>query len=97
MHITLSPVRMDETLSAERRGDTLVLNGVTVDFTDLPDGTMIELDPIEMPWIIGPVRREKGEIRLTLLCPHGPMAAGDHTHPAPLHINADGPIHLPSD
>jgi hypothetical protein len=97
MHITLSPVRMDELLNAERLGDTLVLNGVTVDFTDLPEGEMIEIDPVEMPWIIGPVRREKGEIRLTLLCPHGPMAAGKSAYPKPLHIKKDGPIDLPAD
>ena len=96
MHITLSPVRMDETLIAERFGDALVLNGVTVDFSDLPEGAMIEVDPIAIPWILGPLRRENGEIRLTLLCPHGPMAGDSQSYPAPLHLTEDGPIGLPS-
>ncbi len=36
MHITLSPVRLDETLTAAITGEVLTLNGETFDFTKLP-------------------------------------------------------------
>ena len=47
--------------------DLLTVNGDTFDFSAIPDGGFIEYVPCQ--WIVGPVRREGGEIILTLIQP----------------------------
>jgi len=97
MHITLSPVRLDETLTASLRGDVLSINGVEFDFNQLPDGATLPADAIDSEWIAGPVERIDGELRLTLRLPHGPNPSRAVAFPEPLHVTTDGPIDLPSD
>jgi hypothetical protein len=41
MRIKLSPMRADSTLSIERSGDSIRLNGVLLDFTQLEDGATL--------------------------------------------------------
>lgn len=97
MHITLSPVRLDETLTASRAGDVLTLNGVAFDFGPLPEGATLPAEAIDSEWIVGPVSRIDGDLHLTLRLPHGPNPSQAVAFPAPLTVLEDGPIDLPFD
>lgn len=97
MHITLSPVRMDETLTATRAGDVLILNGEAFDFGPLPDGATLPAEAIGSDWIIGPVERINGELHLTLRLPHGPNPIHSVAFPVPINVTTEGPIVLPTD
>jgi hypothetical protein len=97
MHITLSPVRLDETLAASLVGDVLTLNGAAFDFGPLPEGATLPAETIDSEWIVGPVSRIDGELHLTLLLPHGPNPSQDVAFPRPLVVMVDGEIDLPFD
>lgn len=97
MHITLSPVRMDETLAASRAGDVLTLNGEAFDFAQLPEGGTLPAEAIASDWIVGPVSRIDGDLHLTLRLPHGPNPSQAVAFPEPIHVTEDGPIALPFD
>ena len=97
MHITLSPVRMDETLTASRKGAGLTLNGIDFDFTQLPEGGTLPAEAIASDWISGPMSRIDGELHLTLRLPHGPNPSRKVAFPEPIHVTENGPIPLPFD
>lgn len=97
MHITLSPVRLDETLTASRAGDVLTLNRQTFDFGPLPEGATLPAEAIDSPWIVGPVSRIDGELHLTLRLPHGPNPSQAVAFPEPIKVTGNGPIALPAD
>lgn len=95
MIIYLSPVRMDEGLSAERAGDLLYLNGEVFDFGALLEGATLPREAIDSRWFAGPVERIDGELVLTLLLPHGPNAPEATRFPQPIKMTNDGSIGLP--
>lgn len=97
MHITPSPVRLDETLTVSSAGDVLSLNGVELDFGPLPEGATLPAEAINSEWIVGPVTRVNGELHLTLRLPHGPNPSQAVAFPEPIHATNDGPILLPTD
>ncbi|MCQ4302210.1 hypothetical protein NAV11_20030 [Pseudomonas songnenensis] len=97
MHITLSPVRLDETLAPTLSGDVLALNGQAFDFSSLPEGGTLPADAIASDWIVGPVSRIDGELHLTLRLPHGPNPSRAVAFPEPIRVTGDGPIALPTD
>jgi hypothetical protein len=97
MHITLSPVRLDGTLTASLSGDVLTLNSETFDFSQLPEGGTLPAEAIASDWITGPVSRVNGELHLTLRLPHGPNPSQAVAFPEPIHVTEDGPIPLPTD
>lgn len=97
MHITLSPVRLDETLTASVVGDVITLNGEPFDFGQLPEGATLPADAIASEHIIGPVERIDGELHLTLRLPHGPNPSQAVAFPEPIRVTQDGPIPLPFD
>jgi len=97
MHITLSPVRLDETLTASLIGDVLTLNGEPFDFTQLPEGATLPAEAIVSDWIVGPVSRIDGDLHLTLRLPHGPNPSRAVAFPEPVMVTQDGPIALPFD
>ena len=95
MHITLSPVRLDEPLAATRAGDVLTLNGEAFDFTQLPEVATLPAEAIDSDWIVGPVSRIDGELHLTLRLPHGPNPRQAVAFPEQVHVTEDGPVALP--
>lgn len=97
MRITLSPVRMDETLTATRSGDVLILNGEAFDFGLLPEGATLPAEAIDSDWIVGPVSRIDGDLHLTMRLPHGPNPSQAVAFPRPLVVMVDGEIDLPFD
>lgn len=95
MHITLSPVRLDETLTASLAGDVLTLNGESLDFSQLLEGATLPSEAIDSEWIVGPVSRIDGELHLTLRLPHGPNPSQAVAFPEPIIVTEDGPLELP--
>lgn len=97
MHITLSPVRMDEALTLSISGDVLTLNGEALDLSAIPEGATLPRDAVEgCPWLAGDISRIEGELHLALVLPHGARAPEETRFPAPLHITEDGPVTLPA-
>lgn len=86
MRLTLSPVRMDATLTAAALGDVLTLNGVAWDLATYAGGC---------DWIAGPPVLGPDGWAVTLILPHGPDAPEATRMPAPILVTGDGPIPLP--
>ncbi len=95
MQLTFLPTRSDTRLSLEKLGETLVFNGMALDFSSLTEGDILPPEAIGCDWIAGPVARENGEIAVSLMLPHGADAPEETRFPAPLHLLQDGPVALP--
>lgn len=97
MRINLSPqVRMD-TLEIIKAGDKLTINGELLDFTPLAEGDVLPAAAVECEFIIGDVRRQDGELQLTLLLPIAWDAPQSCAFPQPILNPADGRVPLPTD
>lgn len=97
MILSLSPLRVDISLSASLNGGILTLNGEAFDFSPLPEGATLPAEAIASDWIAGPVSRIDGELHLTLRLPHGPNPSQAVAFPKPLVVMVDGEIDLPFD
>jgi len=97
MQISLSPMRSDVTLTVVKNADVLTINGEAFDFTDLPDGATIPAGDVPCEWIVGPVERVAGWVRLTLVLPHGANPSEAVAFPRPLINPPDGALVLPAD
>ncbi|WP_069942549.1 tail fiber assembly protein [Pseudomonas putida] len=95
MIIKLSPVRSDSELTVFKQGDSLTVNGLTVDLSQLPDGATIPADAIGCEWIINQVDRINGQLTVSLSLPHGPDAPEAARFPADIIDPADGKVALP--
>ena len=95
MLINLSPTRSDNSLEIIRTGDTLTINGVPYDFSQLPNGATLPREAIGCEFIISDVSRINGEIELTLLFPISADASHEARFPQPMTINNDGQVVLP--
>ncbi|KGE01010.1 hypothetical protein [Rhizobium sp. YS-1r] len=97
MHISFSPMRRDNTLAISKSGDILTINGEAFDFSGLPDGATIPAGEVPCDWIVEPVERIGGDLRLTLILPHGADPSVDVAFPTPLINPPDGPLAIPFD
>jgi hypothetical protein len=95
LRIDLSPIRSDLRLALSRAGESLVVNGVRFDLPDLPDGGSLAAEELGLDFLLGEIRREGDDLRLTLLLPHGPEAGPDTLFPASVLVADDGPVALP--
>jgi hypothetical protein len=95
MQINWTPVRRDETLSIEKAGDALTINGETYDFAPLPDGATLPRAAVACDWLASDVERIGGEIHLTLVLPHGCNAPDQTRFPQPVEMIGDGPVPVP--
>ena len=95
MELTLVPMRRDDRLVLERRGEVLVLNGEDVDFSALPDGATLPRAAVDCAWLAADIHRENGVLRLALILPHGPKAPFQTRFPVPVTVTGDGPVALP--
>lgn len=97
MHITLVPIRSDDPpLVLSREGEALVIDGARFDFSPLAEGDVLPREAVACPRLASDVTREGGRIRLALVFPHGPGAAGAARFPAPVIDPAEGPVALPA-
>ena len=95
MLINLSPIRDDRVLNITKQGETLAINGVPFDFSQLPDGATLPREAIDCEFIVSDVNRVNGEIELTILLPHGANASHEARFPSPIIKNDDGQVVLP--
>lgn len=95
MLINLSPTRSDKLLSISKSADTLTINGVPYDFSQLPNGATLPREAINCEFIISDVSRINGEIELTILLPHGANASHEARFPEPITMTTDGQVVLP--
>lgn len=96
MRITFSPIRSDILmLEAVKSGDTLTVNGILFDFSQLQEGATLPADAIGSPMCCGPAERIGGELQVTLLLPIGPNPSQAQAFPQPITVTVDGPVPLP--
>ena len=95
MLINLSPTRSDKILSISKSADTLTINGVPYDFSQLPNGATLPREAINCEFIVSDVNRINGEIELTILLPHGADASHEARFPEPINMTNDGQVVLP--
>lgn len=98
MRISFSPQRRDDGLVLEKSsGDRLRINGELFNFNTLSDGDIIPSGVVPSEWIVGPVERIDGEVRLTIILPHGPNPSHAVAFPEPITVTDDGLIAVPFD
>lgn len=97
MKIKLSPVASDESLVVVKLGDTVKLNGTSLDFTRLADGATLPAEAISCPWINGAVDRVNGSLMITITMPHGADAGEQSRFPVDIVNPPDGHVPLPTD
>ncbi|WP_305955509.1 tail fiber assembly protein [Pseudomonas sp. p106] len=94
MIIKLSPVRSDLQLAVVKAGETLEVNGTSLDFSRLTDGATLPAEAVGCEFVIAPVERVNGDLVLTLMLPHSADAPEIARFPVDLHP-ADGQVQLP--
>ncbi|WP_295808871.1 hypothetical protein [uncultured Nitratireductor sp.] len=97
MRISFSPQRRDTTLELSRAGDVLTINGDPFDFSGVPEGASLPQEAIAGNWFVGPVERVAGQLRMTLVLPHGPNPSPAVAFPEALNVTSDGAIDVPFD
>ena len=97
MIINLSPQRRDDTITVIKTGDTITINGVAFDFSQLPEGATLPASAVDSEFFCGPVSRVGGELELTLLLPHGPNPSQAQAWPETITMTDDGDVPLPQD
>lgn len=97
MNINLSPQVRSDSLELLKAADKLTINGEVFDFTQLPEGSVLPAAAVDCEFIIGDVRREGGELQLTLLLPIAWDAPESCSFPQPILNPADGRVPLPTD
>ncbi|MNJ40967.1 Caudovirales tail fiber assembly protein [compost metagenome] len=89
------PVRSDTELAVTKAGDTLVINGVALDFSRLEEGSTLDAEAVGSDWIVQAVERVNGNLAVTLRLPHAANAPEIARFPVDIINPADGPVHLP--
>ncbi|MDE0922367.1 hypothetical protein [Aurantimonas coralicida] len=99
MRITPSPMRRDDPVPTLEKtsGNRLRINGDLFNFDPLKDGDTIPSDEVPCEWIVGPVERIDGEVRVTVILPHGANPSQAVAFPEPIIVTEDGPIALPQE
>lgn len=92
MNITLTPMRTDASLTLEKLGDSLIINGEEFDFSPLEEGQIIPKDAINSEWIADEVTRIEGHINVTIISPLKRGYTEESAYPAPLLDAKDGVI-----
>lgn len=96
MKIILSPQRRDDTLTLEKQGDTLLVNGEAFDFSKVGEGDTLPREAIKSEWFVGPVDKINGELILTVLLPNPWNYSQEQAFPKPLYDVPDGVVNLPA-
>lgn len=94
MHIQFSPMRRDGRPSVSVTGDVLIIGEQMFDFAGVPEGATLPKAAVASDWLASDVERIDGEIRLTLILPHGPNAPRETLFPDPVRVD-DGAVPLP--
>lgn len=97
MRIKLSPVLpiAPASLTIYKQGDSLTINGLTLDFSPLPEGATLPAEATGCPWVIAPVERVDGHLVVVLQLPIPIDASQEACFPHDIVAPADGLIELP--
>ncbi|MGV0315139.1 tail fiber assembly protein [Pseudomonas putida] len=97
MHIKLSPALpiTPASLTLYKQGDSLTINGLTLDFSPLPDGATLPAEATRCPWVIAPVERVGGQLVVVLQLPVTIDAGQEARFPRDIVSPADGLVVLP--
>ncbi|MFV3289112.1 tail fiber assembly protein [Pseudomonas sp. NY11955] len=97
MHIKLSPALpiTPVSLTLYKQGDSLTINGLTLDFSPLPDGASLPAEATRCPWVIAPVERVGGQLVVVLQLPVPIDASQEARFPRDIVSPADGLVVLP--
>ena len=94
MHITLSPQRRADSLIMSLVGDVLTINGEAFDFSSVEEGNPLPCEDVGCDWVSSDVERVSGDIRLSVIMPHGALPMGYIFEPDPITAS-DGDVTLP--
>lgn len=96
MNIFLNPQRRDDTLTLEKQGDVLIINGEAFDFSPMDSGDTLPRSAITSQWIVGDVDRTlDGELNITVTLPNPWNYSPEQAFPEPLMNVENGPVALP--
>ena len=96
MIITLSPQICDLRVpDIERDGDALIVNGTRFDFHQLEEGAALTRESMASPYFAGEVRRQDGQVHVSILFPIDELASDEMRFPVPFVDPPDGRLELP--
>lgn len=96
MIVKLSPVYFDmQSMTVFKQGDSLTINGLTLDFSQLPDGATLPAQAAFCPWLVDPIERVGGNLVVTLLLPIPENASQAARFPSDIVEPGDGRVSLP--
>lgn len=103
--LELSPVRpvsLEEMPAPilDKEGSSLWINGEELDFSFIEDGDVFSHKGVEGPnakYFFKPLHREGDTLFIPLILPHDSNASDAVAFPAPITVDEDGSIVLPSD
>ncbi|WP_256575133.1 MULTISPECIES: tail fiber assembly protein [unclassified Pseudomonas] len=96
MKIKLSPVFFTgQSLTVYKQGDSLTINGLTLDFSALMEGATLPAEATGCPWVVAPVERVEGQLVVVLLLPIPIDASQEACFPRDIVSPADGLVALP--
>jgi len=97
MILTFSPQIRSETLALEKKGDTLSINGVDIDFSPLLPGYKLPFGECQTasPLLLGAERSTEGDLSVQVLLPISANATEAAKYPQPIINPADGEIEVP--
>lgn len=95
MLIKFSPRRQDTTVTLEKYGDVLVINGERFDFSFMGEGDTLPASAITSEWFVGEVDKHNGNIVLTLILPLPSNYSPEQAFPVDLVDVPDGIVELP--
>lgn len=94
--ITLSPQFSSEELTIKKLDNTLFINEVELDFSDMPEGGEYPPEAIEHPFVIGGASKVDGIVSLTVRMPYSnPEPPHSVAFPEPILVTDDGLVELP--
>ncbi|WJN52146.1 tail fiber assembly protein [Pseudomonas asiatica] len=96
MLLKFNPVFSDQLLTVYKQGDSLTIDGLTLDFSTLAEGATLPADALGCPWITAPVERINGRLVLTLTLPHGHDAPYEVRFPEDVFFEQNGKVPLPT-
>lgn len=96
MLIKLNPVFSDRLLTVYKQGDSLTIDGLTLDFSTLAEGATLPAEAVGCPWITAPIERIDGRLVLTLTLPHGHDAPYEARFPEDIFFDQNGKVPLPT-
>lgn len=95
MKIELMPQVGNALFTVVKSGDTLIINDVRFDLSQVEDGDTLPHGSIDSIWFAGDITRQTGELNISLLFPIPSNYSQEQAFPNPLWSVADGLVVFP--